>query len=173
MSPQEKKERFHSFINEHYGIIRKLCRGYSNLKEDFEDNLQEVCFQLWKSIDRFEGKSKSSTWVYRLTLNVCLYNLHKRKKRIDHPTEIDLIIKKTDESAQLYDADSPVKILYQAITLLKPIDRAVIMLYLEKKEQSEIAEVVGLGVSNIGVKINRIKKQLKKIVDERYSATVE
>lgn len=173
MSPQEKKERFHTFINEHYGIIRKLCRGYSNSKEDFEDNLQEVCFQLWKSIDKFEGKSKSGTWVYRLTLNVCLYNLNKRKKRIDHPTEIELITKRTDESAQLYDADSPVKILYESITLLKPIDRAIIMLYLEKKEHSEIAEVVGLSVSNIGVKINRIKKQLKKIVDERYSGIVE
>ncbi len=175
MSPkeQEKKERFYTFLNEHYGIIRKLCRGYSNGKEDFEDNLQEVCFQLWKSIDKFEGKSKSGTWVYRLTLNVCLYNLNKRKKRLDHPAEIDLITKRVDEYTQLFNEDTQVRVLYESITLLKPIDRAIIMLYLEKKEHGEIAEVVGLSVSNIGVKINRIKKQLKKIVNDKSSGLVE
>lgn len=173
MSPQEKEERFHAFINDHYGIIRKLCRGYSNSKEDFEDNVQEVCFQLWKSVDKFEGKSKSGTWVYRLTLNVCLYNLNKRKKRVDHPSEINFIAKKADEYTPLHESDSPLNILYESITLLSPIDRAIIMLYLEKKEHSEIAEVVGLSVSNVGVKINRIKKQLKKIVDERSSGLVE
>ncbi|MDF9801334.1 RNA polymerase sigma-70 factor (ECF subfamily) [Catalinimonas alkaloidigena] len=160
-------------LKEHYGIIRKLCRGYADSTEDFEDNVQEVCYQLWKSIDKFGGRSKSGTWVYRLTLNVCLYNLNKRKKSVEYPVENVLISKIADRQAQPYDSDSPVHILYQSIALLKPIDRAIIMLYLEKKEHAEIAEVVGLSLSNIGVKINRIKKQLKKIVDERSARLME
>ena len=172
MTQEERKKRFNDFLKEHYGIIRKLCRGYTDSVEDFEDNVQEVCYQLWKSIDRFENKSKSGTWVYRLTLNVCLYNLNKRKKRVDHPVEDAHISRMIEGSGQHSEADSPTDILYKSIALLKPIDRAIIMLYLEKKEHADIAEVVGLSVSNVGVKINRIKKQLKKIVDERFTGTM-
>jgi len=168
MALQRKKECFFNFINEHSGIIRKLCRGYSNTTEDFEDNVQEVYYQLWKSIDNFKGESKSGTWVYKLTLNVCLYNLNKRKKRVDRPAEIEVNPKKPIEPSELFDLDSPVNTLYKSITLLNPVDRAIIMLYLEKKNHNEIAEIVGLSVANIGVKIYRIKKQLKEIVDERY-----
>lgn len=165
---QRKKERFFTFIHDNYGIIRKLCRGYSNTTEDFEDNVQEVYYQIWKSIDNFEGRSKSGTWVYKLTLNVCLYNLNKRKKRVDRPDETEFTTTKANEPTELFDTESPVNILYESITLLKPVDRAIIMLYLEKKNHSEIAEIVGLSVANIGIKIFRIKKQLKEIVDERY-----
>lgn len=173
MTKQEKQERFSTFIREHQGIIRKLCRGYANNVQDFEDDVQEVYYQLWKSIERFEGKSKLSTWVYRLTLNICLYNLSKRKKRIDHPTDGQMITQLTDEQHEYFKEDRSVKILYDSIALLRPIDRTIIMLYLEKKEQSEIAEVVGLSVSNIGVRVNRIKKKLKEIVDERFAKNME
>ncbi len=172
MTEQEKQVRFNIFLEEHTGIIQKLCRGYSDSLEDFEDNVQEVGYQLWKSIDRFEGKSKSGTWVYRLTLNVCLYNLSKRKKRVDHPTDRILIRKIADKQHDYFKDDSPVQVLYESIALLKPTDRAIIMLYLEKKEHAVIAEVVGLSVSNVGVKVNRIKKKLKEIVDERLARNV-
>jgi RNA polymerase sigma-70 factor, ECF subfamily len=168
MALHKKKERFFTFINDNNGIIRKLCRGYSNTTEDFEDNVQEVYYQLWKSIESFEGRSKSGTWVYKLTLNVCLYNLNKRKKRVDRHSEIEWNSKKTNEPIESFDTESPIFILYDSITLLNPVDRAIIMLYLEKKNHSEIAEIVGLSVANIGIKIYRIKKQLKGIVDERY-----
>ncbi len=173
MNKQEKQERFSSFLKEHRGIIQKLCRGYSNSVQDFEDNVQEVYYQLWKSIDRFEGKSKSGTWVYRLTLNVCLYNLSKRKKRVDHPVDDQVIKDLHNKHHEFFSPDSPVQVLYESIGLLRPIDRTIIMLYLEKKEHAEIAEVVGLSVSNIGVRVNRIKKKLKEIVDERHTKNME
>lgn len=173
MNKQEKQKRFSSFLKEHRGIIQKLCRGYSNTVEDFEDNVQEVYYELWKSIDRFQGKSKSGTWVYRLTLNVCLYNLGKRKKRIDRPVDDQVIKDEYEQYYEFFKPDSPVKILYESIALLRPIDRNIIMLYLEKKEHAEIAEVVGLSVSNVGVRVNRIKKKLKEIVDERFARNME
>lgn len=167
MALDEKKERFLTFINEQNGAIRKLCRGYSNSLEDFEDNIQEVYYQIWKSIDKFEGRSQSGTWVYRLTLNVCLYNLDKRKKRKEQAFDNGLIAEKSDTQAELFDKNSPVTVLYESISLLNPIDRAIIMLYLEKKNHGEIAEIMGLSTANIGVKVHRIKKQLKDIVNER------
>ena len=173
MNQKEKQARFNLFLKEHRGIIHKLCRGYANSVQDFEDNVQEVYYQLWKSIDRFEGKSKSGTWVYRLTLNVCLYNLSKRKKRVDHPTEAQVIRDLQEQHHEFFKPDSPVKILYESIALLRPIDRTIIMLYLEKKDLREIAEVVGLSATNVGVKVNRIKKKLKEIVDERFARDME
>ncbi len=174
ITKQEKQQRFSLFLKEHYSIIRKLCRGYSNNVQDFEDNVQDVYYQLWKSIDRFEGRSKSSTWVYQVTLNVCLYNLAKRKKRMDdllpEGKEINQL---TDTSQEFFKSESPVDILYNAIALLRPIDRTIIMLYLEKKEHAVIAEVVGLSVSNVGIKVNRIKKKLKELVDERLAGNME
>lgn len=170
---QEKQERFTLFLKEHRSIIRKLCRGYSNNRQDFEDNVQEVYYQLWKSMDRFEGRSKSGTWVYQVTLNVCLYNLAKRKKRVDRPAEAPFIAQWADTPQEFFGSDRPVDILYEAIALLKPVDRTIIMLYLEKKEHAVIAEVVGLSVSNVGVKVNRIKKKLKELVDERLAGNME
>lgn len=154
------------FINKHNGTIRKLCRGYSNTLEDFEDTLQEVYYQIWKSIDKFEERSQPGTWVYRLTLNVCLYNLNKRKKRLEQPVDNEFITEKSNLRTELFDSNSPISTLYESISLLNPIDRAIIMLYLEKKNHMEIAEIVGLSVANVGVKIHRIKNQLKQLVNE-------
>ena len=164
-----KKERFHEFLNEHIGIIRKLCRGYTNTDEDFEDYVQEVCYQLWKSMDHFRGDSKSSTWVYRVTLNVCLYMIKKKERMAMIPTEqgeLNLSLKDKTNSESL---DPQAELLYSSISMLNPIDRAIIMLYLDRNEHAEIAEIVGLSTTNVGVKINRIKKRLKKIVDERVA----
>ena len=54
------------------GIITKICRAYTNSQEDFEDYYQEVCLQIWRSKDNFKGNSEWSTWIYRLSLNVCM-----------------------------------------------------------------------------------------------------
>ena len=163
----QKRAQFHTFLNDHIGIIRKLCRGYANSEEDFEDYVQEVCYQLWKSLDNFRGEAKAGTWVYRITLNVCLYMLKKEKKIRLVPTESIQLAQVIEKQKNLEQRDGRMELLYESITSLKPIDRAIIMLYLDKKEHAEIAEIVGLSVTNVGVRINRIKKQLKKSIHER------
>ncbi|MEL6536582.1 MAG: sigma-70 family RNA polymerase sigma factor [Bacteroidota bacterium] len=163
----DKKQRYHTLVEENIGIIRKLSRGYTNGQEDFEDTVQEVCLQLWRSFGSFRGESKASTWVYRVTLNVCLTQL-KRRKRIELvPTEVPQLNDAVEARGDHGQQDPQVELLYRAINTLPPIDRAVIMLYLDKLEHAEIADIVGLGVSNVGVKINRIKKKLKKMIHDR------
>lgn len=145
------------------GIIIKLCRAYTNSQEDFEDYYQEVCLQIWRSKDNFRQESEWSTWVYRITLNVCLTLLKKEKNKGCHFVSDSLPADKMEDNNAF--SDESLNILYAAIRKLSEIDRAVIMLYLEEKSYQEIAVIIGTNPNNIGVRVNRIKVRLKKILD--------
>ena len=145
------------------GIIIKICRAYTDSQEDFEDYYQEVCLQIWKSKDKFRGEAKWSTWIYRLSLNICL-TLIKKKKRTRQYYSTDTINKNEDAEDNATFSDEDLSYLYEAIKQLSEIDRAVILLYLEEKPNKEIAEIIGTTPNNIGVRVNRIKERLKKIL---------
>jgi RNA polymerase sigma-70 factor (ECF subfamily) len=144
------------------GIIIKICRAYTNSQEDFEDYYQEVCLQIWKSKDNFKGQSEWSTWIYRISLNVCLTLLKKNKKTQHTSSEYipDVVI----EDSRVF-TDESLNLLYSAIKQLSELDRGVIMLYLEEKSYQEIADIIGTNANNIGVRITRIKEKLKKILN--------
>jgi RNA polymerase sigma-70 factor (ECF subfamily) len=152
-----------SFILPYSGIIIKICRAYTDTQEDFEDYYQEVCLQIWKSKDSFKEDSKWSTWIYRLTLNVCLTLLKKKKNNKQHHTSDDVILPDTSEETKAF-SDESLNLLYDAIRQLSEIDRGVILLYLEEKSYQEIAEIIGTNPNNIGVRIKRIKERLKKLL---------
>lgn len=143
-------------------IIIKLCRAYTNTEEDFEDYYQEVCLQIWRSHDNFRGDADRSTWVYRLTLNVCLTLLKKKKNSPVHFASDSLPEQLVEDSHSFADED--LNQLYVAIRQLSEVDRAVILLYLEERTYQEIAEIIGTSPNNIGVRINRIKERLKKLL---------
>lgn len=157
---------FYTFsILPYAAIIIKICRAYTNSQEDFEDYYQEVCLQIWKSHDNFRGQSEWSTWIYRLSLNVCLTLLKKKKNK--HFAS-DYLPAEAIEDSQVFD-DESLKELYNAIRQLSEIDRAVILLYLEEKSYQEIADIIGTNSNNIGVRIKRIKERLKKILDGKVN----
>ncbi len=144
------------------GIIIKICRAYTNTQEDFEDYYQEVCLQIWRSKDTFKAQSEWSTWIYRLCLNVCLTLLKKKKNNTQHQaSEYNLPEPIEDNKAF---SDESLNQLYEAIKQLSEIDRAIILLYLEEKSYQEIAAIMGTNANNIGVRIQRIKQRLKKIL---------
>lgn len=149
------------------GIIIKMCRAYTNSQEDFEDYYQEVCLQVWRSKDSFREESKWSTWVYRISLNVCLTLLKKTKNKGHHYVS-DAIVAEEVEDSYAFSDDS-LNLLYSAIRQLSEIDRAVITLYLEEKSQKEIADIIGTNPNNIGVRVKRIKARLKKILDGKIN----
>ena len=147
-------------------IIIKICRAYTNTQEDFEDYYQEVCFQIWKSKDNFSNKSKWSTWLYKLSLNVCL-TLLKKNKNLQNLQNIfvsDSIQEQISEENKFF-TDESLNQLYAAIKQLSEIDRAVILMYLEEKSYQEIADIIGTNSNNIGTRVNRIKERLKKILN--------
>ncbi len=144
------------------GIIIKICRAYTNSQEDFEDYYQEVCLQIWRSRDKFKKESEWSTWIYRLSLNVCL-TLVKSKKRKNQYFNTDSLPEQVIEDSKAF-TDEDLNTLYKAIKQLAEIDRALILLYLEEKSYVEMAEIIGTDPNNIGVRIKRIKQRLKKIL---------
>lgn len=151
-----------SYIVPYSAIIVKICRAYTHTQEDFEDYYQEVCLQIWKSRNNFREQSEWSTWVYRLSLNVCMTLLKKQKK-----TQLlasDYQPPAGSEESPAF-ADEALQQLYAAIRQLSEVDRGVILLYLEEKSYREIADIIGTNPNNIGVRINRIKERLKKILD--------
>ena len=152
-----------SSILPYASIIIKICRAYTNSQEDFEDYYQEVCLQIWKSKDNFREESKWSTWIYRLSLNVCLTLLKKKKNNLQYFAS-DALPDQVSEDSSIFFADESLNQLYDAIRRLSEIDRAVILLYLEEKTYQEIADIIGTNPNNIGVRIKRIKERLKKLL---------
>ena len=149
------------------GIIIKLCRAYTNSQEDFEDYYQEVCLQIWRSKDNFQEKSEWSTWIYRISLNVCLTLLKKKKNNRQHFVSDSIISEETEDNYAF--SDESLNLLYDAIRKLSEIDRAIIMLYLEEKPYQEIASIIGTNPNNIGVRVKRIKDKLKTLLDGKIN----
>jgi RNA polymerase sigma-70 factor (ECF subfamily) len=159
------KDFYKTYIFPYRGIIIKICKAYSNSQEDYEDYYQEVCLQIWKSRENFKNKSEWSTWVYRISLNVCLSLIRKQKKHNDiygFEQNYNQLSNQSDSNEGSKDYSNDISRLYEEIKKLSEIDRAIILLYLEKKTYREISQIIGINSNSIGVKITRIKKQLKK-----------
>ena len=155
-----KKERFLSLMEEHQDIIHHICRAYANA-DDYQDLFQEILMQLWRAFDSFRQQSKFSTWMYRVALNTAISAIRKNNKQVNN---VSLIHASGIEWEQNKDLDAELKILHGAISQLGKIDKAVILLYLEERHYDEIAEILGISKSNVGVRINRAKAKLEKML---------
>jgi RNA polymerase sigma-70 factor (ECF subfamily) len=138
------------------GIIFKVIRLYVNDEEDEKDLFQEILFQAWKSFPRFDGRSKFSTWLYRVSLNTVLTFKRRPAKVVTHENFESLPI--AAEKGNSEDTEA----LYLAIRELNEIDRMIVSLHLDGYENEEIAEISGLTKNNTAVKLHRIKETLTK-----------
>ena len=141
-------------------LIMHLCRAYARDEDSLKDLVQEVTLQLWRSHSSFKGNSQLSTWVYRVTLNVCLSQAKKGKRR---PETVPLEWG-TSKSEEFDHEKEQIDQLYAGIKQLKEADRAIILLYLEDKSYKEMSEILGITVTNVGVKVNRLKDKLKQMI---------
>ncbi|RFS17902.1 RNA polymerase sigma factor [Emticicia sp. C21] len=156
----DKKEKFIKAIKENESLIFKITSVYTNNTDDKEDLVQEIIYQLWKSFDSFNQQSSLSTWMYRVALNVAIYQLKIAKRRV-FTVEIDehiLNYQDEDNSA----IEQKWELFRQQIESLNLLDKAIVMLYLDNKSYDEIAEIIGITVSNVGTKLQRIKEKLRK-----------
>jgi RNA polymerase sigma-70 factor, ECF subfamily len=149
-------------------IIIKICRAYTNSQQDFEDYYQEVCLQIWRSRESFHEQCKWSTWVYRVSLNVCLTLLKKKKSNGQTYFTSDVLPDVIVTENKAFQ-NEPLNQLYEAIRRLSEVDRAVILLYLEEKSHQEIADILDTNANNVAVRVNRIKERLKKILDGKFN----
>lgn len=156
-----KEESFEFIIKNYKSMMLNVCRIYSNgEREEMSDLFQEVLLNIWKGIHTFEGKSSLTTWLYRVTLNTAISHLRNKKKQIP-------IVEIREEFNHLTDKNKPdeqLEILYEAIEKLNEVDKSLIFLYLENKSHKEIAEILGISVSNVGTRIQRIKIKVEHII---------
>jgi RNA polymerase sigma-70 factor (ECF subfamily) len=137
---------------------------YCDDRDDSEDLFQEIVLQLWKSYSGFKGDAKVSTWMYRVALNTAITRLRKTKRRPDNQRLGNANFNIAEVADNRLDIQFGAE-LQHAINMLNRFDRALMMLYLDEKRYSEIAEIMGISESNVGVKINRIKNTLKSILN--------
>jgi len=162
MGTPEQNQQFLSVIEQHKGIIYKIANSFKKDEDDKKDLMQEIILQLWRSFASYDEKSKFSTWMYRVALNVAIasYRQEKRKKELITPMSDSIITFAGDNDGD--DKQYELSLLQQFINELRELDRALILLYLEEKTGKEMAEILGLSETNIRTKINRIKEQLKQ-----------
>lgn len=156
MHEHDQRLIFDSWLADHKGILFKIIRAYAFNAHDQDDLFQEIALQLWRSIPDFRGEAKASTWIYRVSLYTASAWTRREKKQ--PPTEPITVAQSLTAMEQPNDAR--IDWLYEQIAQLNPIDRSVCLLMLEGFSYQEIAEMLGISESNVGVKIHRIKQRL-------------
>ena len=163
--PSPEKE-FLEKLEKHKGVIFKISKMYMNNLDDQNDLYQEIIYQAWKSYSNFQKKSEFSTWLYRTALNTAIVFLRSEKKRsFIQNQHIENLSVHQDSYNDAEDMN--MKMMYEAIQQLSPIDKALIFFFLEDFSGKEIARQLGLTEVNARVKLNRAKAKLKELIDKQ------
>jgi RNA polymerase sigma-70 factor (ECF subfamily) len=161
MHKNSSQAEFLELVEQHKGIIVKICSIYTRLPEEREDLFQEIIVQLWRAWPSFKGLSKFSTWLYRIALNTSISGLRKKKTDLIYMDSMQM-------PERVYEDDQTRKeqrsVLYQAIHSLPEIDRAVVMLFLEEKSYEEMEDILGISQGTLRVKMARAKEKLKRTI---------
>jgi len=173
MTAQEQEALFRRWLKEHLGLMLKVVRGCATAPPDQDDLFQDILLQLWSSIPSFRGEAKETTWIYRVAFNTALaWQRGERRRR-----EKQEIFLRLDTSPQVQPShvdslpeQEIVERLYAAIRQLPKVDTSLALMHLDGLSYQEMAEVLGISENYVGVKLNRIRKQL---ADQLKGATDE
>ncbi|MEJ7585939.1 MAG: sigma-70 family RNA polymerase sigma factor [Ferruginibacter sp.] len=154
------EQQFLALISQHQGIIHKVCRLYRNSPEDREDLFQEIIFQLWRSFPSFAGKSKITSWMYRVALNTALASFRKNKPDIAYAAVLPDLPEEQPDDHQAIRKEK----LFSVLRELDEVERAIIALYFEDMSYAEISSIIGISEKYVGVKLNRIKIKIQKLL---------
>ena len=157
MTSQQQEEIYHEWLTNHKPLIFKILKAYSRNNADENDLFQEIVIQVWKSIPSFKKQSSVHTWIYRIALNTALkWSSRKSNKDVLDGNEHVRVVQPQPQSNEKLDW------LYSEIQRLDKVERSLTLLMLDGFSYQEMSDMLGISVSNVGVKINRIKKHLKE-----------
>jgi len=163
---EDQKEVYISIFNEYRDKILRLCFAYLDDRSYAEDIFQEVLMAIWLGLKKFRNESGYGTWVYRITVNtIFLFNKRESKGRPEKLGE-NIIDSSVNEMEQKIHREKNLESLYKAISSLEEFDRILIGLYLERLKYEEIASILGISTSHVGVKISRIKERIQKQLNQ-------
>ncbi|MBI1769939.1 MAG: RNA polymerase sigma factor [Bacteroidetes bacterium] len=156
MTEKEQQHIFETWLGQYKALIFKIVRAYAYTSMDQDDLFQEIIIQVWHSIPAFRKESSVITWLYRVSLNTAIKWTRKERKHYQDET-LDNVQHILQESKSI---DERLTWLYEEIYKLDEIDRSITLLLLDGFSYKEMSAILGITESNVGVKINRVKKLL-------------
>lgn len=162
----EREILFRRWLEEYKGLVFRVVRAYAVDHHKQTELYQDILVQLWSSLPAFRGESKESTWIYRVALNTALVQQRIEKKR--RRRYVPLV--ELDEHAEpvaapdLPDNRELLERVYVKIRELPEADRSLVLLHLDGVSYREMAEIIGISESNVGVRLNRIRKRLAELL---------
>jgi RNA polymerase sigma factor (sigma-70 family) len=159
---RHRQSEFHTLLEAHRRIVFKVAGTYARHAEDRADLAQEIATQLWRAFPGFDpARGSFSTWMYRIALNVAISQARGQRPGQLEPLEDAHADVAGDDGSGPEQADAA-RVLQRLIAALDPLDRALLLLYLDERPQREIAEVLGISETNVATKIGRLKQRLRQ-----------
>jgi RNA polymerase sigma-70 factor, ECF subfamily len=156
-----------NWLEDHGSSVMKVARAYTLTSDECQDLAQEILLQAWRSLPKFEHKASPATWFYRVALHTAMNWQRKdkpRRARQQPLLEVQVLATEGADSVEQAQQRETVEQLYNAIQQLPKADAALVLLYLDELSYREMAEVLGISESNVGMKLNRAKKALSALM---------
>lgn len=154
-------ERFEALLQEHRRIVFKVAAMYCAHPEDRCDLAQEISAQLWRAFPSYDPSRLFSTWMYRVALNVAISFVRQSGRHQRHTTTLDEGAFENVPVDETPEPDGRVRLLHQFIGQLDDLNRALVLLYLDERSYSDIADVLGISETNVATKLNRLKQRMR------------
>lgn len=155
---KENEQQFTDIVRRNRSTIYTVCYMFSKDNDEVADMFQEVLIRLWNGMESFDGRSNIKTWIYRVALNTCI-TIDKRKQR-NHKAQLSMDV---DYFNSREVKSGQAQFLHRRISRLQPLDRAIVLLWLEDISYDEIAAIIGITPKNVSVRLVRIREQLKRM----------
>ena len=157
----DDQKQFSVMVRQNKNTIFTVCYMFSKDQEEVNNLFQEVLIRLWQGFDNYKRNSKERTWIYRVALNTCIS--FDRKKRRHNKKQVYM----GDDLFGCNEHDSQqTEVLHKRITRLRPLDRAIVLLWLEDISYEEIGSIIGITAKNVSVRLYRIREQLKNMSND-------
>jgi RNA polymerase sigma-70 factor (ECF subfamily) len=161
----DARDDFGDLLQQHRGIVFKVANSYARDPEDRADLAQEIAAQLWRAWRSYEPDRPVTTWMYRIALNVAISHLRGRSLRDRHHVPFEDGLHDTAHDVGTDDGQASsqlLRLLRETIARLAPMDRALMLLYLDERSHREIAEVLGISEGNVATKLSRLKARIRE-----------
>jgi RNA polymerase sigma-70 factor (ECF subfamily) len=162
MQNNPDKTAFLEQVKSHQGIVHKVAFVYGHTAADREDLAQEILLQLWKSFGSFDGRARFPTWMYRVALNTAI--TFRRRHRPSLPVTSEPAV--AGVQLEQIALSEELRVLHTAIARLGPVDKAIVMQWLDERRYEEIADTMGMTVKNVSVRLVRIRERLAGWISE-------
>lgn len=158
----DRQGQFRELIERHRGIVFKVANTYAWQANDREELAQEIATQLWRAFPGYDPARPFPTWMYRIALNVAISFVRGNSRHRDLAVPLDAELHDlADGNAADHEADQQVRSLHRFIHAQEPLNRALLLLYLEDRSYREMAEVLGISETNVATKISRLKQRIR------------